>query len=278
MLEQFKIPIIATLIAAILVFAILMFVERSLKLALTVSSMLVFAATAIIFISAKNQVMAESYANEPTTLTVIDTTGRKPSASSNNYKVDDIVNYNEIVALLDEKEAGINSVEDAEHLITGVIFIGDSRFNGMNIYCNVDANENQFLVAKDGASYDWFASDCMSQVNSIVADNPEIDNWTLVSGFGVNDLFNIDKYLAKYEELSSSFDIVLVSVNPIEYHSYITNSDIQAFNKKLRDSDFKYINTYDMLIRDSYSTVDGLHYDKETYTVIYEHICKLLKI
>lgn len=278
MFEQFKIPIIVTLIVTILVFAIIMLIERNWKLALAVSSMLVFAVAAIFFVSAKNQVVAKNQSNKPTTLTVIDNTGRDISVSENRLTTDDIKNYNEIVALLEKRQVKVYSTENTEHLEGGVIFIGDSRFNGMNIYCKVDSNNNQFLVAKDGASYNWFISDCISQVNTIVADNPEIDNWTLVSGFGVNDLQNIDNYLASYEELSKYFDIVLVSVNPIEYHSYLTNSDVQAFNKKLRDSKFKYINTYDMLIRDGYTTVDGLHYDKETYTAIYNHICKLLKI
>lgn len=160
-------------------------------------------------------------------------------------------------------------VEEVEE--TGYIFIGDSRTVGMDRYMDISSNEDCFVVAKVGQGYKWLTKTALDEVASIKSEHLDIDNWVEIYLLGVNDLGNIQSYIETYESFSDDSSIVLVSVNPVEYHNYITNDMIENFNSKLQDTDYDYIDTYSQ-IKDSYSSVDGVHYTKETYADIWRII------
>lgn len=163
-----------------------------------------------------------------------------------------------------------------EETTEGYIFIGDSRFVGMNKCCSVDDLENTFVVAKVSEGYDWFITEALPKVYDIINTNDNINNWTLVLGLGINDLHNIDKYLSAYQDLGSEFNLVLVSVNPIEGCSSISNEDIRSFNNQLKSLGYDFIDTNSYITSRGYSTTDGIHYTSSTYKDIFTCICKSL--
>lgn len=174
-------------------------------------------------------------------------------------------------------EQASSTVEEAV-TIEGYIFIGDSRFVGMNDCCSIDTENNCFVVAKVSQGYDWFSETALHQVESIKVNNPDITSWTLVIGLGINDLYNIDKYVSTYESLKDNYNLVLISVNPIEYHNSITQEDILTFNNKLKSiGNVRYVDTYSYLVSNGFSTQDGVHYSAETYKDIYAFIQSDLK-
>jgi len=157
---------------------------------------------------------------------------------------------------------------------TGYIFVGDSRFVGMDIYCNIDEQQDKFLIAKVGEGYSYLITYAIPQISEIINSNTSFEHWKVIIGLGVNDLGNINKYVEAYNEINNEqFELVLVSVNPVEYHSYITNETIESFNNNLKAiENTKYIDTYQCLIDNGYSTSDGVHYTKSTYETIYSII------
>lgn len=159
-----------------------------------------------------------------------------------------------------------------KHKTTGTIFVGDSRFVGMNNVCDVSYP----MVAKVGKGYNWFISDGMDQIKQIKHDHPK-DKWRIVCNLGVNDLGNIDKYIDLYTDLSKDYKIFLVSVNPVEGHVSVSNTSIDRFNEKLKQIDgITYIDTNKYLNDHGFDTTDGLHYTKQTYQTIYNYITSKL--
>ncbi len=156
---------------------------------------------------------------------------------------------------------------------TGYIFIGDSRFVGMNDACGISDTENRFVIAMIGEGYDFLVNTALQEAEDIVNENSDITNWKYIVCLGVNDLYNVNKYIDKYNELKSTVDLVLVSVNPIEYHSSITNENIDEFNNKIKNIEgIQYIDTNYTLCTEGFSTVDGIHYTSDTYKLIYNTI------
>lgn len=164
-------------------------------------------------------------------------------------------------------------------VVVGYIYLGDSRFVGMNSAVDLDSKENTFVVAKVGEGYKWLIDHAQYEVKHIVEDNKDIDRWVLISGLGVNDLRNIDKYISFYDTLED-MDVFLVSVNPVEkvgcdrYH-YDYNSlstGMVSFNDRLKETDYQYIDTYSYMMEDGFATRDGVHYINETYEKIYNYI------
>lgn len=166
----------------------------------------------------------------------------------------------------------------------GYIYLGDSRFVGMNNQCHIDEEENTWVVAKVGEGLKWMQDTALPEIDGIVDDNPDITYWFLITGLGVNDLGNIDKYIKEYDSLDG-FEIVLVSVNPMEkskadkwgYDYNGLSPKIVKFNDKLKETSYQYIDVYSQLIENGYKTVDGLHYNKETYKYIYSIINSYMK-
>ncbi len=151
----------------------------------------------------------------------------------------------------------------------GYIFIGDSRFVGMDNICKMSSIYDEYVIAQNGMGYDWLVSTAMPQADAIIATNP-YKRWVLIMALGVNDLSNINSYLAKYKELSAKYNLVLTSVNPVENHEFISNTTISSFNSSLRSLGLPFIDTYSVLASEGFSTVDGLHYTAATYIRINE--------
>ena len=93
---------------------------------------------------------------------------------------------------------------------------------------------------------------------------------------GVNDTYNIHKYISYFNEKAEIWqekgaDTYIVSVGPVEYSQYLDNSEIESFNQMLSDNlrTATYIDLYSEMRTNGYETVDGVHYTEDTYQAIF---------
>lgn len=132
---------------------------------------------------------------------------------------------------------------------------------------------DRYVIAKVSQGYKWLVEEAIPMVNEIKESHPEIASWTIVSNLGVNDLYNIDKYLLEYQRISECGDrLILMSVNPCDGKRNSLNTEIDNFNTKLSTSEFEYLDTASYLKTDGFSTSDGVHYTKDTYIKIWNRI------
>ncbi|MBQ5431281.1 MAG: hypothetical protein IIU28_06485 [Lachnospiraceae bacterium] len=157
---------------------------------------------------------------------------------------------------------------------TGIIYIGDSRFVGMNDVCHIDSNSNRFVVAKVGQGLSWLKREGLPQAQQIVSSNPSLHHFKYVICLGVNDLADIEGYKEVYRQLSQDHDLTLVSVGPVGNYPGLSNVDIESFNQQLKDlcseCSIPYIDDYTVLTTEGYQTQDGLHYKDAVYQRIYQ--------
>lgn len=162
----------------------------------------------------------------------------------------------------------------------GYILIGDSRFVGMDEVVDVDSHANQYIIAKCGAGYDFLVNEALPRAASIEVQHSEVDTWYYIINLGVNDLQSVWKYVGTYRSLVISKNVVIQSVNPIEYTSVAQTNQarIKSFNEKMKlVQGATYLDTYNTLMRNGFSTVDGLHYTEETSDYIYKCIQKCMR-
>lgn len=155
------------------------------------------------------------------------------------------------------------------------IIIGDSRTAGMQLTVNELNSDSCIYIAKEGEGYDWFYNDGLPQMETAIKDNPKAD---VVFNLGVNDLKNLSLYIDLYNLLMDEYNdtsFYLMSVNPVDesYTLNISNSEINAFNESIENSFSKqYLDCYNQLLNDGFTTVDGLHYSKDTYRAIHSFL------
>lgn len=153
-----------------------------------------------------------------------------------------------------------------------LLFTGDSRFVGMK-----DLSDGEIFFAESGKGFPYF---CSLQ-DSIKNENIDI----IVVGFGVNDLYNVKKYVEYLNNNPFSADVYFLTVNPVDeytekkYGYTITNKDIDEFNSYIKESAvyYKVLDTNSYLNSIGFETKDGLHYTDETYQNIYEYIIKEIR-
>lgn len=164
-------------------------------------------------------------------------------------------------------------------VITGYIYLGDSRFVGMDNVIHMDDMDYTFTVAKVGQGLRWLEDVAEDEIKEIIDNNPEVDNWVIITGLGINDYWNIDRYIEYYDNIDYA-QVIIESVNPVEKskcdiygynYSDLSNGAIM-FNEKIKDTDYPFIDTYSSMIEKGFSTADGVHYTSDTYQFIYDSI------
>lgn len=159
--------------------------------------------------------------------------------------------------------------------VEGVVYVGDSRVNGMEIYTGKGGD---FVIAKDCMGYNWLHGAVPYKIEQLKKNNPDIKEWTIVSNLGVNDLHDIEQYILFYKNLESlGFRVVVMSVNPTDGKRNDLNEDIDDFNEAIKDSGLEYFDMCSHLREVGYSTRDGLHYDKRTNIEIWNELNHYLK-
>lgn len=179
----------------------------------------------------------------------------KEDAIESDFLSDDYINENFI------KESNYNKF----------IFFGDSRFVGMQMFASADDS----FVANVGMGYDYL----IQNLDNI--ENNYTDKSVIIVEFGINDLYNINKYIDKINELSEKYNICYLTIYPIDENKAknngysITNYDIDNFNEELKNGlneNISIIDTNNYLKTIGYNTIDGIHYDDDTYKIIYDYI------
>ena len=155
------------------------------------------------------------------------------------------------------------------------IFIGDSRTVAM-----MEAVQDDSIWAcKDSMGYQWMVSDAVPAVEA------DIDkNCAVIILMGVNDIYNITNYIEYTNQKAAEWaakgaETYFVSVGPVDSDPYVTNTEIESFNASLQSGliGVTYIDIYDYLMENGYSTLDGTHYPDDVSTSIYQHIVDNLK-
>lgn len=190
------------------------------------------------------------------------------SGSSTEVKEDESQTSNGIFTDSTETE---ESVEEEKVIYDNFLFVGDSRTVGMSGATGVNA------IAKVSMGYSW-AKKQISQVKTY-------DNTNIVFWFGVNDLYNISKYITMYNDLYESMkdknvNIYVMAVTPCCYSYSRLNPDIASFNTKMQaelNENIEFIDTYSFLNQNGFGSSDGLHYNNITYRAIYNYVISEIK-
>lgn len=198
----------------------------------------------------------------------------------------------------DSETSGDSSIISSSN-DNNLIFIGDSRMYGMcdALYnagdkCAYDKAGNiPYYVGKEiyfgqvSMGYKWFNDTVVPEVNKIVQKN---GGHNIIINLGVNDLYNVNNYITKYNYLAASDwkdqDIIIVSVNPVDDAKAQSNGysqltkEVDNFNNNIRSGLSNSNNlTYcdvNSKIKSNFSASDGVHYDNATYKKIYEEMLK----
>ena len=159
----------------------------------------------------------------------------------------------------------------------GYIYIGDSRFVGLNEHTKVSQYANKFVVAEGGMGYDWLVNTAEQQINEIEQSHPEITRWLEIYNLGVNDLGNIESYKSYISNRMIDHDVYYVSCNPVEDYWYVNNEQIQDFNNNIQTTGVKYIDLFTPLINMNVTlTTDQVHYNRKTNWIILKTIDRLV--
>lgn len=150
----------------------------------------------------------------------------------------------------DEKKASINRV----------VYIGDSRTEGLR---DVNSDSKNTFICLSSMGYDWMLSTAFPQAESYASSGT-----AFVILMGVNDLYHQNSYISAINQKATEWKkkgavVYFASVGPVQNDPYTSNSEIESFNRALKNglsSDVGYIDLYVELNKSGYQTVDGTHY------------------
>ena len=150
----------------------------------------------------------------------------------------------------DEKKASINRV----------VYIGDSRTEGLR---DVNSDSKNTFICLSSMGYDWMLSTAFPQAESYASYGT-----AFVILMGVNDLYHQNSYISAINQKAAEWKkkgavVYFASVGPVQNDPYTSNSEIESFNRALKNglsSDVGYIDLYGELNKSGYQTVDGTHY------------------
>lgn len=175
--------------------------------------------------------------------------------------------------------------------VTGdVLFVGDSRTVGMH---NTVGDAGATWICKVGATYTWLNTTEIITLedgdeveycpnDAIIGYLTAVPTATVYFNLGVNDPGDKVYYCTYINNLAAMFpeaDINYVSVNPVEDDLitengyYIHNEHIDEFNAYMKQNVITdWIECHDYMLENGFGTVDGLHYDANTYRMIFSYI------
>lgn len=150
----------------------------------------------------------------------------------------------------DEKKASINRV----------VYIGDSRTEGLR---DVNSDSKNTFICLSSMGYDWMLSTAFPQAESYASSGT-----AFVILMGVNDLYHQNSYISAINQKAAEWKkkgavVYFASVGPVQNDPCTSNSEIESFNRALKNglsSDVGYIDLYGELNKSGYQTVDGTHY------------------
>jgi len=159
----------------------------------------------------------------------------------------------------------------------GYIFIGDSRLKGVDCFGGLSASDDIWVLSDVSRGYSYLTSNAAADILAIESANPHISTWYEVYALGLNDIGNKDKYCLWYLNRSMAHNLMVVSVNPVEYHKCITNDMVASFNASLAMTGLKYIDSRNFLLTNGYSTSDGTHYKNDTNRLLAVYLASAVR-
>ena len=233
-------------------------------------------------------VVATGISKDGHTIYINDPEARKANIP---YNTDAIINKTKLGIIpisQGKKKAGIGLLNKVKQVLRNytarsvgkMAYIGDSRTEGMQTA--VGASDTVSFCAKVGVGYDH-----LKDTGSVFAKNKLRGNVVIIFNYGVNDLYNAEKYVKFYKEnFAKNNNVYYMSINPVDesklasagYNINNTNNGaISRFNKTLKEfAGNRYIDTYSMLSEKGFNASDGLHYDKATYIKIHQFVCEAI--
>lgn len=188
-----------------------------------------------------------------------------------------------------DKNAAVEVLASENSFILGVgtastVIIGDSRSVGMYAAKNGRAGSEVYDLdrtgvgwsCKTGAGLDDLQKGLWNKAKGYVGSGTNI-----IINMGVNDLYNANGYANYINNVivpyarSVGANVTFCSVNPVVEGKggySVTNSQIEAFNNKMRGSGVNYLDTYSQLqgAVNSSSSSDGLHYNNSLSKKVYD--------
>ena len=182
-------------------------------------------------------------------------------------------------------------------LFSNIVFVGDSRTNGMCSSISLDSDE--YCVSKSGAGYSWLTSnELRNELNKYLnSSNDDIFGDYFVFNMGTNSGFSDNEakdYASFYNRFANSYSnnkVVVVSVTQVDYqkakdagmYKNITLDDnsVKNFNNVLKsnlNSNVIYCDVYSKMENYDYVASDGVHYNADTYNFIYKEIKNCISI
>lgn len=181
-----------------------------------------------------------------------------------------------------EQNAEIHRPEDYVDptFYTKVIIIGDSRTVGLRDSVQVAPGITTIWSCKGAMGYDWMTSTGVPQIEQYIDGDTAIVIW-----MGVNDLYNLPNYInyvnhKAAEWAESGADTYYAAVGPVSDGSdYVSNQDVADFNMTLQQEliNVTYIDLYEHMKTDGFSSFDGVHYSFSTNQDIYNFIINHLE-
>ena len=181
------------------------------------------------------------------------------------------------------KYAGLKTTATGSFAQNKIIMVGDSRFVGMS----ASISNSSTWIAKISMGLSWLQETAAPKLLKRKPAN--IDGWAVVFNLGVNDLGNVNNYISYMNGLGEELrakgaTVYFMTVNPIDDKTakkkgyQVRNASVIDFNKKMVAGlrGFGIIDTYDELVFDGFSTVDGVHYTADTYRKIYSYMYKYI--
>lgn len=160
---------------------------------------------------------------------------------------------------------------------SGIIFVGDSRTEGMRDAIGED--DKKKFICKVGEGLRWLKSTAYDKLKELCKQYPD---YYVVFNFGINDL-GVENYISYYKntiEKNIKNKIIHMSVNPINEakaksagYKDISNELIKSFNTKYKEyAGNAYLNTFSYLLKEGFNASDGIHYDNNTYKKLYNKV------
>ena len=159
---------------------------------------------------------------------------------------------------------------------TPYVFVGDSRTVQLQMAMG---SSDKAYIAKIGEGYSWFKNTALSMIPTYAGKGS-----VMIINFGVNDLANASKYIRLVNSNIDTWEnagvtVYYASVTPVGESANVSNDQIVSFNTQLQeglDSRVHWIDSYDYLMQNGFSTADGLHYNAATYRSLYSYYMSVI--
>lgn len=150
------------------------------------------------------------------------------------------------------------------------IFAGDERLRLLSAYSYSDQD---LWLCQSSADADWLLETACPAITEKITEGS-----TVILSLGIADLDRAGDYAAIINTYAPTWKekgckVYFASLGPVESSYYISNERIMEFNTVIYDTtSCGFVDVYNYLASGSFSTSDGVNYDRTTSRSIYDYI------